>query len=346
MKVLGIETTCDDTAVAVVSSNKTIHFNRTITQVEEHAKYGGVVPEIASRSHLTHLTSLMDELKRSIPLSSLDAIAVTRGPGLIGGVVVGCAYAKALAYALNKPIVGVDHLEGHALTCRLTSNTQYPYLLLLASGGHTLFIAVLGTNNYQLLGESIDDAIGEAFDKTARLLGLNYPGGPEIERRALLGDPHAFDFPKPLSNSKNCDFSLSGLKTAVRYKVRDLGSLSEPTINDIAASFQRTIGELITLKLRYAVEMYATLTKQAATQLVISGGVASNAYLRSVLTRAAEERGMSFYAPPPSLCVDNAAMIAWAGYERFRENLVDNLDFHVYSRSKLKKVAENENHND
>jgi N6-L-threonylcarbamoyladenine synthase len=327
IKVLGIETSCDDTAVAIVTDSKEILFNEVISQTKEHERYGGVVPEIASRSHLDYLDQLLDK----VSLHDIDAIAVTRGPGLIGGVVVGVMYAKAIAAALDKPIIGVDHLEGHALTVRLTSDIEYPYLLLLVSGGHTRFVAINDVNDYIKLGDTLDDALGEAFDKVAKVLGLGYPGGPVIERMALSGNPHAFKFPMPLSKIDSCDFSFSGLKTSVKYKVDALGELDEQTMNDIAASFQYTVGEILKTKLVKAIAQYGS----KSNRFVLSGGVAANKYLRGLLEETCQEHRFEFYAPPIGLCADNAAMIAWAGIERFKAGLVDGLGFGAYSRSSL-----------
>jgi len=338
IKVLGIETSCDETAVAIVTDDRRILSNQIFSQIEEHAKYGGVVPEVASRSHMQNLDSLIDLAldESGVSLNELDAIAVTAGPGLIGGVIVGVMYAKAIAASLGKPIIAVNHLEGHALTARLTENIGFPFLLLLVSGGHTQFLAVKNVGEYLHLGTTIDDAVGEAFDKTAKMLGLAYPGGPLIEEKAKLGDSTRFKFPIPMANVDNCDLSFSGLKTSVLRAVELLeDKRDEQNIRDIAASFQKSVTEVLAIKTEKAMRKFVQIHDQLPKNFVISGGVASNAAIRSKLMEVCVNNGFNFYAPPMKLCTDNGAMIAWAGIERYRLGFVDKLDFQPKSRWEL-----------
>ena len=321
--VLGIETSCDETAAAIVSADKQILAHRVLSQIEAHSAYGGVVPEIAARQHITNLDHLLRDVlnEGGMSLDELDAVAATTGPGLVGGLMVGVMTAKAAARAANKPFVAVNHLEGHALTARLTEDISFPYLLLLVSGGHCQLLAVHGVGNYERLGSTIDDAVGEAFDKTAKLLGLEYPGGPSVEKAALSGDENRFPFPKPLLNKPGCDFSFSGLKTAVRRTAEACaekdGALSHADRADICASFQKTVAECLVNRLKNAFKIFRGKTGEGSLPLVVAGGVAANAYLRDKLKAAAKSEGFSFHAPPLALCTDNGAMIAWAGLERF-----------------------------
>jgi N6-L-threonylcarbamoyladenine synthase len=335
-KILAIETSCDETAVAVVTKNKEILVNEVISQVSEHKKYGGVVPEIASRAHLNYLDSLLDKVKNhhKINFNDIDAIAVTAGPGLIGGVMVGVMYAKAISASLNKPIIAINHLEGHALTVRLTDNVEYPFLLLLVSGGHTQFLIVKEVGEYIKLGTTLDDALGEAFDKAAKMLGLGYPGGAIIEKKAKKGNPGAFNFPKPLCKVKNCNFSFSGLKTAVKRVIDNIGmdNLTENIICDIAASFQKTIATVLKNKLLNAIEKFQQELSDAPRVFVLSGGVAANIYLREELQNICNNNGFKFYVPPVNLCSDNAAMIAWAAIERYQKGMLNDLSFKPYSK--------------
>lgn len=335
IKILGIETSCDETSVAIVSEDKTILANETFSQINEHKKYGGVVPEIASRSHLNYLETLLKLVpeKCGIALNEVDAIAVTAGPGLIGGVMVGVMYAKALAAALEKPIIAVHHLEGHALTVRLTDEVEYPFLLLLVSGGHTQFLIVKDLGEYEKIGTTLDDAVGEAFDKVSKMLKLGYPGGPEIERRATQGDKRKYKFPMPMCNIDGCDLSFSGLKTAVKRTVDSLINISDHDIADICASFQYTIGEVLKFKLNKAIEKYISVSNVRA--FVLAGGVAANQYIRTELKQICDQNQFVFYAPPLELCGDNAAMIAWAGIERYKKGMIDDLSFAPYSRRAL-----------
>ncbi len=293
------------------------------SQLTEHRRFGGVVPEIAARAHLERLDGLVAEAlsEARLELAELDGIAATGGPGLIGGVMVGVMTAKAMAFAHDKPFLAVNHLEGHALSVRLTEEVAFPYLLLLVSGGHCQLLTVRGPGDYTRLGTTIDDAVGECFDKTAKLLGLGFPGGPAVERAAQGGDAHRFALPRPMWKKPGCDFSFSGLKTAVRLAIEKLpqvdGTDDPRAIADLCASFQRTVGDVLADRCANALQLAPSDT------LVVAGGVAANAYLRGRL----EGLGPRLVAPPVSLCTDNGAMIAWAGLERLRLGKTDALDF-------------------
>lgn len=348
MLVLGIETTCDETAAAVVrvdaAGRGTILSNIVLSQLEEHAPYGGVVPEIAARAHVEVADRIIAEALREAAVApgDLDAVAAAAGPGLIGGVLVGLTTAKAMALALGRPLLAVNHLEAHALTVRLTDALAFPYLLLLASGGHTQLIAVTGVGRYAKLGTTIDDAIGEAFDKVAKLLGLGYPGGPEVERRALAGDPGRFAFPRPMAGRPEPDFSLSGLKTAVRTEaeslVRASGALTGRDIADLCASFQQAVADMAADRTRVAIDLFRGRFGEPAA-LVVAGGVGANRTLRTTLERTARAAGLPFVVPPPKLCTDNGAMIAWAGAERLRLGLSDDLGFAPRARWPLDEAS-------
>lgn len=335
--VLGIESSCDETAAAVVAGDRRILSNVVLSQLDEHRPYGGVVPEIAARAHVSHLDGLIRQALREagVGLSDLSAIAATAGPGLIGGVIVGLTTAKAIALGSGKPLIGINHLEGHALTPRLVSDVGFPYLLLLVSGGHCQLLAVEGVGRYRRLGTTIDDAVGEAFDKTAKLLGLGYPGGPAVERTAAAGDPARFALPRPMIGRPGCDFSFSGLKTAVREA---LAALPQPVTDqdkaDLAASFQAVVGAVMVDRTRRALALMP-----AGTPLVVAGGVAANRHLRARLEKLAGEVGSAFVAPPLRLCTDNAAMIAWAGVEHFRAGHTDPLDIKPRARWPLDPAA-------
>jgi len=330
MLFLGIETSCDETAAAVVSDDRTILSNVILTQLEEHKPYGGVVPEIAARSHLQNLPQIIESAlaKAKLEFADLDGVAATAGPGLIGGVMVGLMAAKSIALVHNLKFCAINHMEAHALTPRLTNNIEFPYLALLVSGGHSQFVVVAGPNNHRILGTTMDDAIGEAFDKTAKLLGLPYPGGPAIEAVAENGDPRAYDLPRPLKGRPNCDFSFSGLKTAVRKLVeRPDTKLSEAsTVANIAASFQAAATEIVADRTRRAIDMFKQIYPNGNT-LVVAGGVASNRTLRQELQNVVQDMEFHFAAPPANLCTDNGAMVAWAGIERLRINAVSSLEF-------------------
>lgn len=336
MKILGIESSCDETAAAVIcddtSYDKRILSNIVWSQVE-HEAYGGVVPEIAARSHLEHIESVVQQAmsEANVSFADIDAVAATAGPGLIGGVIVGVMTAKAIASVAKKPFIAVNHLEGHALTVRLCQDVPFPYLLLLVSGGHCQFLIVSGIGKYQKLGGTIDDALGEAFDKTSKMLGLGYPGGAALEKLALQGNPLAHKFPIPLKGRAGCDFSFSGLKTAVRLQAEKLGELTTQHKADICASFQYTATQSILERTQNAIAIFKKQHPDGK-DFVLAGGVAANQYIRSNLQNALAEHEMTLACPPIKLCTDNAAMIAWAGLERFKLGLIDGLDFEPRAR--------------
>jgi N6-L-threonylcarbamoyladenine synthase len=333
MRILGIETSCDETAAAIVSRDAagrgTILSNIVRSQFEEHAPFGGVVPELAARAHVSHLDGIIRKASdvAGVPLAEVDAIAATAGPGLVGGVLVGLTTAKALAAALGKPLIAVNHLEAHALTARLTDGVAFPYLMLLVSGGHSQFVLVRGVGDYERWGTTIDDALGEAFDKVAKLLDLGVPGGPAVERRAMQGDPGRFRFPRPLLRERRLDFSFSGLKTAVRLAAEEIAPLTEQDVADICASFQAAVTEVVSVRAGQALEQLGRALPDAPPQLVVAGGVAANRSIGAGLRRAAEAAGARLVIPPPALCTDNGAMVGWAGAERLALGAVDGLDF-------------------
>src|SRR5580700_10254226 len=328
MVILGIETTCDETAAALVERTEDgkgrILSDIVLSQVSEHAEFGGVVPEIAARAHVEALDSIIAKAMAEAQMSfeALDGVAAAAGPGLIGGVIVGLTTAKAIALAHDKPLIAVNHLEGHALTARLTDATAFPFCLFLASGGHTQILAVRGVGDYLRFGGTVDDAIGEAFDKTAKLLGLGYPGGPLVEKEAARGDAKRFALPRPMSGRQDADFSLSGLKTALRLEAEKIAPLSDQDVADLCAGMRMFRDRLGT-----------------PTALVCAGGVAANQAIRKVLHRVAFEVGTTLVAPPPALCTDNGAMIAWAGAERLALGLTDPLDVAPRARWPLDQVT-------
>ncbi len=344
MVVLGIETTCDETAAAVVerpdAGRGRILSNIIFSQVGEHAAFGGVVPEIAARAHVEALDAIiaraMKEANRTF--ETIDGIAAAAGPGLIGGVIVGLTTAKAIALVKEKPLVAVNHLEAHALTARLTDATPFPYCLFLASGGHTQIVAVRGVGNYVRIGTTVDDAIGEAFDKTAKLLGLGYPGGPQVEKEALHGNPTRFALPRPMAGKPHADFSLSGLKTALRLEAEKIAPISDEDVRDLCASFQQAVVDVIADRLRVGLKIFRE-RYGAPTAIVAAGGVAANETIRKVLHRLAFEVGTVLVVPPPALCTDNGAMIAWAGAERLALGLTDTLDTPPHARWALSEVT-------
>lgn len=329
--VLGIESSCDDTAAAVLAPDGRILAEAVLSQAD-HAAFGGVVPEIAARAHLAHLPALVARVMAASGLGyrDLGAIAASSGPGLIGGLIVGSGFAKGAALAHRLPYIAVNHLEAHALTARLPSlglDAVFPYLLLLVSGGHCQCIAVEGVGRHVRLGGTIDDAAGEAFDKVAKLLGLGWPGGPALERLAAQGNPTAYKFPRPLMGRAGCDFSFSGLKTAVAQVVATLppGALPQQVAADIAASFQAAVAAVIANRATQAMAMFSE-RHPLSKLLIVAGGVAANATLRASLLAACDKSGFRFAAPPLAYCTDNAVMVAWAGLERLRLGLLDGMD--------------------
>ena len=321
--VLGIESSCDETAAAVLASDGTVLAEAVLSQ-SDHARYGGVVPEIAAREHLRHLPGLVrDVLDRAgLAPDALGGVAASTGPGLIGGLIVGSGIGKGIALAAGLPFVAVNHLEGHALTARLTDGLAFPYLLLLVSGGHCQCVAVEAVGRYRRLGGTIDDAVGEAFDKVGKLLGLPWPGGPAVERLAASGNPARYAFPRPLLRRTGCDFSFSGLKTAVAQEVAKFppGAIPHNNAADVAASFQAAVAEVMADRAQHALAAMPT-----AGALVVAGGVAANGAVRGALAGVAAAHGLPMVAPPLRLCGDNAVMVAWAGIERLRLGLSDPL---------------------
>lgn len=331
--VLGIESSCDETAAALVAEDRTILAQHIASQDEAHRPYGGVVPEIAARAHSEKLVPLIEATlaDASMTLAQVDAVAATAGPGLIGGVMVGLVTAKALAMASDKPLIAINHLEGHALSPRLADpSLEYPYLLLLVSGGHCQILLVEGVGAYRRLATTIDDALGEAFDKTAKILGLGYPGGPAVERLAAAGDPRAVPLPRPLKGSAEPHFSFAGLKSAVLRAKQS----NQHDVADIAASFQQAAIDCLIDRTQRAIAVAGS-----APSLVVAGGVAANKAIRTALEALASRHGMRFVAPPLSLCTDNAAMIAWAGIERLARGQSDPLDFAARPRWPLDETA-------
>lgn len=347
MIVLGIESSCDETAAAIVNDKREILGECVLTQLE-HKVYGGVVPEIAARAHLDHIEDILEETfkKSGIKPQDVDAVAAASGPGLIGGVVIGVMAAKALSLALNKPFIAVNHLEGHALAARLTSDVTYPYLLLLVSGGHCQILIVKGVGEFERLGTTIDDAAGEAFDKVAKMLNLGYPGGPMIEKMADLGDENRFVLPRPLLNSGDCNLSFSGMKTAVRKIIESYAAdgniehaiLQKQDIADICACFQKAATDHLIYKLKKAIAAFQVRYPEGH-DLVVSGGVAANTYLRGRLKQLADIEGLTFSAPPIKFCTDNGVMIAWAGMERALKGIRNDLDFKPRPRWPLDEHA-------
>jgi N6-L-threonylcarbamoyladenine synthase len=311
-----------------------------LSQIDEHSAFGGVVPEIAARAHVETLDHVirqaMTEARRNF--QALDGVAAAAGPGLIGGVIVGLTTAKAIALVAEKPLIAVNHLEAHALTARLTDDVPFPYCLFLASGGHTQIVAVRGVGDYARIGSTADDAIGEAFDKTAKLLGLSYPGGPQVEKEAANGKPQRFALPRPMLGKPNADFSFSGLKTALRLEAEKIAPISDEDVRDLCASFQQAVIDVIADRLRTGIKMFRERYGNP-TALVAAGGVAANEAVRKVLHRLAFEVGTVLVVPPPELCTDNGAMIAWAGAERLALHLTDTLDTPPHARWPLSDVT-------
>ena len=343
MVVLGIETSCDESAAAVIANTAAgpkILSNLVHSQLAEHQPYGGIVPEIAARAHLDHLDPLISRAlaEAGVVLGEVDGVAAATGPGLIGGLIVGSTMAKGLAWAADKPFLSINHLEAHGLAVRLTEDVDFPYLLLLVSGGHCQLLVCSGVGRYTRLGTTLDDAAGEAFDKAAKLIGLGYPGGPAIEAAAQNGDPSRFVLPRPMKGRPGCDFSFSGLKTAVRQITAAIGSLDPQDQADLAASVELAICDAVTDRARNAVAWFRCKYPKG-NSLVVSGGVAANKRLRRRLTGLSDDAGLRFVAPPPELCTDNGAIIAWAGIERLRLGLVDGLDAPIRPRWPLDNDA-------
>jgi N6-L-threonylcarbamoyladenine synthase len=332
--VLGIESSCDETAAAVLDETGRVLAESVLSQESDHAPYGGVVPEIAARAHLAFLPEQVRRVMAAAGLgfAELGGVAASGGPGLIGGLIVGSQFAKGIAIAHGLPYVAVNHLEAHALTARLPGlvpgGAEFPYLLLLVSGGHCQCVAVEGVARHVRLGGTLDDAAGEAFDKVAKLLGLGWPGGPALERLAAGGDPRRYAFPRPLLGRVGCDFSFSGLKTAVAHEVarHGAGALSTQVASNIAAGFQSAVAEVLADRAKHAMAMMRARAP-AARLLVVAGGVAANGAIRTALSEAAASSGFELVAPPPRLCTDNAVMVAWTAIERLRLGMVDALDF-------------------
>ncbi|MCV3208199.1 tRNA (adenosine(37)-N6)-threonylcarbamoyltransferase complex transferase subunit TsaD [Mesorhizobium sp. YC-39] len=348
MRVLGIETSCDETAASVVTlegdAAPKILSNIVLSQIEEHAAFGGVVPEIAARAHVEALDGIIEAAlaDSDTKLADIDAIAATAGPGLVGGLIVGLMTAKAIAAAAHKPLLAINHLEGHALTARLTDGLEFPYLLLLVSGGHTQIVVVRGVGDYQRWATTIDDALGEAFDKTAKMLGLPYPGGPNVEKAAASGDATRFTFPRPMKGSAQPDFSFSGLKTAVRQAATAIAPLSDQDVADICASFQAAVADALGDRVSRTLNRFRQeFPGKAEPALVVAGGVAANRTIKATLEALCVEAGFQFVAPPLKLCTDNAAMIAWAGIERLRAGIAQEnaADFVPRSRWPLDSIS-------
>ena len=349
MYILGIETSCDETAAAIVSDDRKILSNLVLSQLKEHEQFGGVVPEIAARAHLDHLHTLIKAALHDAGLgfSDLNGVAATCGPGLIGGVMVGMMAGKAIAATRKIPFMGINHLEGHALTPRLTDDVKFPYLLLLISGGHTQILVVEDIGVYKRWGTTLDDAAGECFDKSAKLMGLPHPGGPNIEKTAAFcSDPAAaflrFPLPRPMHGRPGCDFSFSGLKTAVRAHAQQLSQddFTRENVAAISCSLQKAIGEILADRCKNAAKDFLRIYHPKTPTLVVSGGVAANLEVRKNLETLATGLGMELKAPPLSLCSDNAAMIAWAGVERLQRGMIDTLDFKARPRWPLDPAAE------
>ena len=341
---LGIETSCDETAAAVIRENDEgtadILSNIVSSQIEEHKKFGGVVPELAARAHLENIEYIIDTaLKESgTTINEIDGVAATAGPGLIVCLTVGLNIGKSIAAFSNKPLIGVNHLEGHALSPGLNEKIKFPYLLLLISGGHSQYLIVKDVNEYKQLGTTIDDALGEAFDKTAKMLDLGYPGGPNVEKFSKEGDENFYKLPEPIINKAGCNLSFAGLKTAVLRESKKING-DVKLKYDLAASFQKTINKILYKKTKIAVEMFKEKTKKENFQLIVAGGVAANKTIRENLTQLSNEMNFEIIYPDLKFCGDNASMIAWAGIQRFKKDLIDDLNITAKSRWPLDKEA-------
>jgi N6-L-threonylcarbamoyladenine synthase len=345
MIILGLETSCDETAVGLVrksAQGPEILAARVRSQVAEHTPYGGVVPEIAARAHVAVLDRLIQQAldEAGMKLADVDAIAATAGPGLLGGLLVGAMTGKTLAAVLNKPYIPINHLEAHALTPRLTDNLQFPYLMLLVSGGHTQILSIEDVGVYKRLATTVDDALGEAFDKVAKLLGLGFPGGPEVEQWAARGNAQRFSFPRPMKGRAEPHFSFSGLKTAVRQQAEQLQPLADHNIADLCASFQQAAADSVADRLHRALGLFCETHTESAPIVAIAGGVAANKALAKVLQETVAGKNGTLIVPPQNLCTDNGVMIAWAGAERLSRNLIDADDTVARARWPLDPSAE------
>jgi tRNA N6-adenosine threonylcarbamoyltransferase len=347
--VLGIETSCDETGVALVDARRRVLAEALHSQLERHAPYGGVVPEIAARAHVEILDRLIERVmgKAGLTFRDLAGVAATVGPGLIGGLLVGLITAKAIAAVHRLPLLAINHLEAHALTARLIfgpepeARLEFPYLLLLVSGGHCQLLVAQGVGRYRRLGTTLDDALGEAYDKAAKMLALGFPGGPAVERAARTGDPTRFALPRPMLGQPGCNFSFSGLKTALRQTIERLGepALEPPLLHDLCASFQAAAADVLIDRTRRAAEIFRA-GQPHGHALVVAGGVAANAYLRARIAALAEELDLRLIVPPPALCTDNGVMVAWAALERLALNLADHLAVPARARWPLDPSAE------
>ena len=341
--ILGIETSCDETAVSLIQDDDSgipkILSNVISSQFDIHKEFGGVVPELAARSHVEKIDLIAKKAieESGVSLDKVSAIAATSGPGLIICLTVGLNFGKAMASTLNVPFIGVNHLEGHALSPKLHSKIDYPYLLLLISGGHSQYLSVNGLGNYKRLGTTIDDALGEAFDKTAKLLGIEFPGGPKLEKFAKNGDPNKFDLPKPIINKGGCNLSFAGLKTAILRITKTISSQQEKF--DLAASFQKTIEEILYKKTKIAFQEFNKINPKSNNNIVVAGGVAANEGIRNTLNKVSKENGFKTLFPDLKLCGDNGAMIAMVGLEKYKIKKFDNLDLPVSPRLPLDNDA-------
>ena len=341
---LGIETSCDETAAAVIRENDNgtadILSNIVSSQIDEHKKFGGVVPELAARAHLENIEFIIDTAlsESKVSIEQIDGVAATAGPGLIVCLTVGLNIGKSIAAFAQKPFIGVNHLEGHALSPGLVEKINFPYLLLLISGGHTQYLIVKDVNEYEQLGTTIDDALGEAFDKTSKMLDLGYPGGPYVEKFAKLGDENFFKLPEPIINKSGCNLSFAGLKTAVLRESKKINRNDKMKYN-LAASFQNTVNKILFKKTKVAIETFKDRTKKKEVQLIVAGGVAANKSIRENLSNLAKEMNFKTIYPDLKFCGDNAAMIAWTGIKRFKKNLIDKIDISAKSRWPLDSAA-------
>ena len=341
--ILGIESSCDETAVSIIQENENdkplILSNIVSSQIDVHKEFGGVVPELAARSHVEKIDLIAKKAieESNIKIEDIDAIAVTAGPGLIVCLSVGLSFGKTIAQSLKKPFIAVNHLEGHALSPKLNSKIDYPYLLLLISGGHSQFLSVEGLGKYKRLGTTIDDAVGEAFDKTAKLLGIEFPGGSQIEEYAKKGNPNKYELPKPIINKGGCNLSFAGLKTAVLRVTKQIKTDQEKY--DLAASFQKTVEEILYKKSKVAFKEFKNINRDRDNVFVVAGGVAANKKIREVLIKLCEEENFNAIFPPINLCGDNAAMIAMVGLEKYKKKQFDNLDHPAKPRWALDEEA-------